>query len=205
MFKLKNAGLENQRVAVAMQVIPVKYLKCQLGDLKTLIRSLAFLAGLFGLSACQAAPEMVSTPVTGFNHTSASILRFTVNGAGGHNISAFQGGGSQVCCSMLPAQWNSGLRAVVEWDTDPNPDKVVKRDKYGQIDKEDYKKHAVNISHHKATTEIPQYGSEFCALQVHFLPCDQVKVSTTCLTPKNANYPDKAYFETKESSSCSNH
>ncbi|MBK5549042.1 DUF3304 domain-containing protein [Pseudomonas sp. TH03] len=158
---------------------------------------------LFGLSGCHTRPEMVSTPVTGFNHTSASIIWFTVNGAGGHNISAFQGGGSQVCCSILPAQWSSGLRAVVEWDKDPNPDKVIKRDKYGQIDKEDYKKYAVSISHHKATVEIPQYGSEFCALQVHFLVCDQVKVSTTCFTPKHPDYPDKTYFQIKEAAKCS--
>lgn len=162
-----------------------------------------FCLSLLGLSGCHTRPEMVSTPVTGFNHTSASIIKFTVNGAGGHNISAFQGGGSQVCCSMLPAQWSSGLRAVVEWDKDPNPDKFVKRDKYGQIDKDVYKKYAVNVSHHKATVEIPQYGSEFCALQVHFLACDQVRVSTTCLTPKHPDYPDKAYFQIKEAATCS--
>lgn len=163
------------------------------------------LAGVFWLSACNAGPEMVSTPVTGFNHTSAAINRFSVNGAGGHPISAFQGGATQVCCSLLPAKWNPGLRALIEWDKDPNPRGKIKRDKNGQLDKEDLKRHAASYSHHEATVEIPRYGSDFCALQVHFLPCDQVKVSTTCFTPKNPNYPDKAYFETRESNSCSNH
>ncbi len=164
-----------------------------------------YLCGVFWLSACNASPEMVSTPVTGFNHTSAAINRFSVNGAGGHPISAFKGGATQVCCTLLPAQWNPGLRALIEWDKDPNPRGKIKRDKNGQLDKEDLERHATSYSHHEATVEIPRYGRDFCALQVHFLPCDQVKVSTTCFTPKNPNYPDKAYFETRESNSCSNH
>ena len=41
------------------------------------------LMALVGLNGCYAGPEMVSAPVTGYNHTSAEIMRFTINGAGG--------------------------------------------------------------------------------------------------------------------------
>ncbi|EKM6333128.1 TPA: DUF3304 domain-containing protein [Pseudomonas aeruginosa] len=34
---------------------------------------------------------MVSTPIGGYNHTSAAINRFSVNGAGGLNLGPFQG------------------------------------------------------------------------------------------------------------------
>lgn len=157
---------------------------------------------LVSLYGCSTAPKLVSTPVTGFNHTSAAINRFSVNGAGGHPVSAFQGGATQVCCGVLPAQWYPGLRATIEWEKDPNPRDMIKRDKYGQFDKEDYKRHAARYSRHEATVEIPKYGSDFCAIQVHFLPCDQVKVSTTCYTISHQNYPDLGYFEVRETASC---
>lgn len=169
------------------------------------IRVIRFLVCVSWVSlyGCHTAPEMVSTPVTGFNHTSAAINRFSVNGAGGHPVSAFQGGATQVCCGILPAQWNSDLRATIEWEKDPNPREMIKRDKYGQFDKEDYKRHAAHYSRHEATVEIPKYGSDFCAIQVHFLPCDQVKISTTCFTPRHPNYPDRRYFDIKEKIKCS--
>ncbi|MET0775080.1 MAG: DUF3304 domain-containing protein [Pseudomonas mandelii] len=154
------------------------------------------------LSGCHAGPEMVSTPVTAFNHTSASIIRFTINGAGGPHTPPHQGGEAEVCCSILPVQWNSGLRANVEWDKDPNPYEKLERDQYGQIVKEAEIHHAAGYSNHAATVEIPKYAEGLCALQVHFLPCDQVKVSTTCFTPRHPDYPDKTYFQTQEPTTC---
>ncbi|WP_228758827.1 DUF3304 domain-containing protein [Pseudomonas mucoides] len=160
--------------------------------------------GMLCVSACNAGPEMVSAPVTGYNHTSAEIIRFSINGAGGPRIPANQGGG-EVFCGTLPVQWNPGIRAIIEWDKDPKPYQSLKRDQYGQIVKEAAVRHSSGYSHHTATVEIPKYAEKLCALQVHFLPCDQVKVSTTCFTPGNPNYPDRAYFQAKEPTSCSNH
>jgi len=167
-------------------------------------RSLVLVFSMLSVSACNAGPEMVSAPITGYNHTSAEIIRFSINGAGGPSIPANQGGG-EVCCGVLPVQWNPGLRAIIEWDKDPKPYESLKRDQYGQILKEAAVRHAAGYSRHTATVGIPKYAEKVCALQVHFLPCDQVKVSTTCFTPGNPNYPDKAYFQAKEPVSCSNH
>ncbi|WP_308706239.1 DUF3304 domain-containing protein [Pseudomonas aeruginosa] len=50
------------------------------------------MAGFLFLHACQAGPDMVSIPIGGYNHTSAAINKFSVNGAGGPNIGPFQGG-----------------------------------------------------------------------------------------------------------------
>jgi len=160
------------------------------------------LMGVVVLSGCRSGPEMVGAPVKGFNHTSAEIMGFTINGAGGPRIPPNQGGGNEMCCSTLPLQWRPGLRATIEWDKDPNPYESVERDQYGQITKEIVVRHSAGYSHHKTTVEIPKYAKELCALQVHFLPCDQVRVSTTCYTPSNPKYPDKAYFNVKESVTC---
>ena len=52
---------------------------------------IALLIGFLFLLACQAGSDMVSTPIGGYNHTSAAINRFSVNGAGGLNLGPFQG------------------------------------------------------------------------------------------------------------------
>ncbi|MBP5119441.1 DUF3304 domain-containing protein [Pseudomonas protegens] len=160
--------------------------------------------GLTAAVACQAAPEMLSAPVTGFNHTSANINRFTVNRAGGPNISPFSGGQKQVCCSALPRIWTPGLKAVVEWETDPNPHAYGKWPErlYSDAWNKRMKEHETGYIRHKAEIEIPRYAEEVCALQVHFLPCDEIRVSTTCFTPQSPSYPDKAYFQVKEGAVC---
>lgn len=168
-------------------------------------RAFVLLMGLFTLSACQAESKMLSAPVTGYNHTSASINRFTINGAGGPNLGANQGGGAEVCCGVVPRVWTPELKAIVEWQKDPNPYA------YGDWKEKPFsdawnlrmEEHKRRYTSHRAIVAIPQYGEKVCALQVHFLPCDQVKVSTTCFTPSNPNYPDKAYFHAKEPATCS--
>lgn len=169
-----------------------------------LLRGLRFsLCVIFlGLCGCHSGPEMVSASVTGYNHTSAEIIRFSINGAGGPRIPPNSGGGAEVCCGLLPVQWNPMLSAEIEWDKDPEPYGNVERDLFGQITKESRIRHALGYTHHTVKVSIPKYAEELCALQVHFLPCDQVRVSTTCFLPKHPSYPDKAYLEIKETDKC---
>ena len=165
---------------------------------------LAPLAGLLLLGGCSAQETaMLPAPVEGYNHTSASI-RFTVNGAGGPNIGPHQGGGKQVCCGVLPRHWRPGLRAIVEWEKDPDPYGYANwpEPMFSDAWQKRAKEHQSHYTRHSATVEIPPYDEHVCALQVHFLPCDQVRVSTTCFGPDHPDYPDKAYFNAKESSVC---
>ena len=141
---------------------------------------------LTGCSAGESA--MLPAPVEGYNHTSAAINHFTVNGAGGPNIGPHQGGGKQVCCGALPRHWRPGLRAIVEWEKDPDPFGPVKRDRHGQLDPEDYKRHAANYTRHSATVEIAPYRTPG-DLIVHFLPCDQIRVASAEVTPGYPGYP----------------
>ncbi|MBK5549039.1 DUF3304 domain-containing protein [Pseudomonas sp. TH03] len=164
------------------------------------------LVGAVSLSACQAGQEIVSAPVEGYNHTSANINSFTINGAGGPNIGPYEGGGKQVCCSALPAKWNPGLKAVIEWETDPNANSKNNLPPLGTDEfRTAYKKYASNYVQHREIVDIPRYAEKVCSLKVHFLPCDQVRVSTTCFTPSHPNYPDKAYFQMKEPAVCPSH
>lgn len=132
---------------------------------------------------------MLGGPVEGYNHTSAAINRFTVNGAGGPNIGPYQGGGKHVCCGVLPRHWRPGLRAIVEWENNPNPGASVGWPSHGTDGwREAYKKHAANFTHHRIVVEIAQYDSSG-PLIVHFLPCDMVRVAATPIVPRNQATP----------------
>lgn len=43
---------------------------------------------------------------------------------------------------MIPKYWVPGLEAIVEWEIDPNPKAELKRDRYGSLDMQDYRRHA---------------------------------------------------------------
>ena len=148
------------------------------------------------------ANEMLPAPVEGYNHTSAAINRFSVNRAGGPNVGPYQGGGKQSCCASLPRQWRPGLMATVEWEKDPNPRAPIKRDKTGQYDMDDYDRHAANYTQHRAVVEIPRYEKS-CGLNVHFLPCDQVKVVSYCGGYYgDPGYPVQEPLKMKEPKTC---
>ncbi|WP_410017180.1 DUF3304 domain-containing protein [Pseudomonas sp. 5P_3.1_Bac2] len=141
------------------------------------------------LSGCMAKEsEMLGGPVEGYNHTSAAINRFTVNGAGGPNIGPY-GEGGQVCCGSVPRVWRPGLRAIVEWEKDPNPRPFPPLPPLGTDEyRAAYKKHAAKYTHHTATVEIPKYDVAG-TIKVHFLPCDQVRVSANNMFVGDPRYP----------------
>ncbi len=154
-------------------------------------RAVACLLVVLSLSGCMVKDsEMLGAPVEGYNHTSVAINRFTVNGAGGPNLGPYSGGGGQVCCGSVPRYWRPGLRAIVEWEKDPNPRPAIplERNKYGTLDPDDYKRHAANYTRHRVVVEIPKY-QEAGTLKVHFLPCDQVRVSADNIFYGVPGYP----------------
>ncbi|WP_211104300.1 DUF3304 domain-containing protein [Chromobacterium haemolyticum] len=148
------------------------------------------------------AMEMLPAGVEGYNHTSANINRFSVNRAGGPNVSPFSGGGKQICCAALPRQWRPGLMATVEWEKDPNPRAPIALDRTGrQYDMEAYERHAANYTQHRAVVEIPRYEKS-CGVQVHFLRCNEVRVVSSCYGPRHPDYPYKEFYQIKEPKTC---
>ncbi|AZD51598.1 hypothetical protein C4K20_6228 [Pseudomonas chlororaphis subsp. aurantiaca] len=148
------------------------------------------IAVMLMLLACQTEPKMLAAPVTGYNHTSAAINWFSINGAGGGNLGPHEGGGSQVCCGVVPRYWTPGLRAIVEWEKDPDPysSKMWPEQPYSDAWTKRMEAKKRQYTRHKVTVEIPRYN-EPGSLNVHFLPCNEVRVSATGITPGYAGYP----------------
>ncbi|POA34883.1 MULTISPECIES: DUF3304 domain-containing protein [unclassified Pseudomonas] len=154
------------------------------------MRHAALLLSLLALTACNTPSKMLAAPVTGYNHTSAAINWFSVNGAGGGNVGPHQGGGSEVCCGMVPRHWVPGLRAIVEWEKDPDPysSATWTERPYSDAWSKRMEEQKKQYTRHKVVVDIPQYDDPG-SLKVHFLPCDQVRVSATGITPGYPGYP----------------
>ncbi|MDD9341323.1 MAG: DUF3304 domain-containing protein [Providencia heimbachae] len=156
------------------------------------------------ISGCSNALSIVkqdNRPMTaglsGFNHTQGSITSFSINGAGASI------GGVQ-CCIMLPAKWSPKLTAKVEWES-LDKTKLSPMPKFSQV--EAYKRWEAELERystpHKAIVPIPEYDSNTaCGLDVHFLPCNQVKVTTSCDSYGSPNYPINEPMNMKEPAVC---
>ncbi|MCO7568222.1 DUF3304 domain-containing protein [Pseudomonas sp. S 311-6] len=145
--------------------------------------------------------EYLGGDLNGVNHTSSAINHFSVNGYGGANISPYGYGGG-VCCVMLPREWKPGLLMKIEWETDPNS--YAKSPPLGTDEFRAFMvKHKANYQQHTAIVPLPPYEEDLCSLEVHFLPCNQVKVTTSCWRYPSPNSPIKEPLEMKEPAICS--
>ena len=140
--------------------------------------------------------------IRGINHTPNVINYVKVNGRGGPNISAYGEGGGY-CCVMLPMKWMPGLKAHIEWEVDPMT--ASKFPEYKNWEKYLLWEKEVKASYqiHTAVVAIPQYGKERCGLTVHFLPCNQVKVTTVCQGYGTPGYLIKEPLNMTEPAQCS--
>ena len=138
--------------------------------------------------------DMTGGNLRGVNHTKQGITRFSVNGYGG-----FVGGNT--CCVLLPNKWNPGMSAVVKWSVDPKPYERLPplgTDEYRKA----YAEHASRYTSHSAMVQIPKYGEKRCGLTVHFLPCNNVKVTTSCWGYGSPEYPIKEPLNMPEPKTC---
>ena len=164
----------------------------------------AFGSLLLVLGGCSpGTPEYLAGNLNGFNHTAAAINYFSVNGAGGRNIPPYGEGGG-VCCIRLPSQWQPNLMMTVEWETDPDPYAKIQRKTAGYgFEPQAYAKHKENFKKHIAVVELPRYETKtLCSPTVHFLPCHQIKVTTSCTAHGEPNYPIKEPARMKEPAVC---
>ena len=158
-----------------------------------------WLLGFFGLAlvGCSTADnEMAGGSLQAVNHTLHAINWFSVNGYRAH------GGGGSSCCIVMPLKWRPGLKANIEWEVDPEPH--AKMPSVTSIEfREAYAKHSAKYKHYTATVDIPEWPeTRSCDLKVHFLTCNQVKVTTSCWAPSSPNYPIKEPKQMKEPAVC---
>lgn len=160
---------------------------------------LRWLLGLFGLAlvGCSTADnEMAGGNLQAVNHTLNIINWFSVNGYRAH------GGGGSSCCIVLPTRWRPGLKADIEWEVDPEPH--AKMPSVTSVEFRDaYAKHSANYRRYTTVVDIPEWqGTESCDLKVHFLTCNQIKVTTSCWGYGSPNNPIKEPQDMKEPVVC---
>ena len=160
----------------------------------------AAVGALFLTTICQTA---LAGTIEAINHTKWAINHFSVDGQSGIDaIGPYQGGGGG-CCYSVPEKWSSGMNARVKWERGEASTKgfpgFANTAKYLAWEK---KMSANNVELSKVVP-IPDYtGQETCGITVHFLPCDEIKVTTSCLTYNNPNHPVKEPLKMVEPKIC---
>ena len=162
------------------------------------------LAGLLLLTGCaQPTAQAGGGTIDAINHTRWAINHFSVDNQSGIDIiGPFQGGGGG-CCYSVPARWTPGMTVRIDWESG-----VGDMDGFpGFGDDEKYlawaKKMKAQNRQHSKTVPVPDYnGQDVCGITVHFLPCDDVKVTTSCYTYGSPSYPIKEPIRMKEPKVC---
>jgi hypothetical protein len=168
---------------------------------------ISLLAGLLLVSACSQ-PGAVAQgggagTIEAINHTHWAINNFSVNGQSGIDIiGPYQGGGGG-CCYGVSGQWRPGMTVRIDWETGVG----YSMDFPGYGNEEKYlaweKKINAQKQQHSKIVSVPDYtGQKTCGITVHFMPCDNVKITTSCATYNSPNYPIKEPLKMPEPKVC---
>lgn len=110
------------------------------------------------------AKKMVIASINPYNFTDVAVVDIYVNETWGGTSHPNSGGGSSVCCVLIPEKWRPGLVVNVKWLMDDN-------EKW-----------------HTAKTEIPPYA-EPAGLQILFLENGKIKVYVNDYWPCTPMHP----------------
>jgi hypothetical protein len=160
-------------------------------------------AMLVDLTASVFAQDIQAGTLEAINHTHWAINHFSVDGRSGIDIiGPYQGGGGG-CCYVAPTRWKPGMTVRVDWETG-----VAYPDGFpGFADEIKYEVWAEVIRaqkrQHSKVVPVPDYtGQKVCGLTVHFLPCEDLQVSTSCYAYGSPEYPIKTPLQLPEPQSC---
>ncbi|MHC8318622.1 DUF3304 domain-containing protein [Pseudomonas sp. LB3P31] len=158
---------------------------------------------LRGLVALFLAQDVQASTIEAINHTHWAINHFSVDGRSGLDaIGPYQGGGGG-CCYIAPSRWKPGMTVRVDWETGTGSsidfpgfaDRVKYRAWLDKID--------AQTRIHSQVVPIPDYtGQKVCGITVHFLPCDEIELSTSCYAYGSPGYPIKTPLQLPEPQSC---
>ncbi|NWE25670.1 DUF3304 domain-containing protein [Pseudomonas gingeri] len=158
---------------------------------------------LCGLAASVLAQNTQASTLEAINHTHWAINHFSVDGRSGIDIiGPYQGGGGG-CCYVAPARWQPGMTVRIDWETGAGSSKGFPG--FGDWPKYLAWKEKVNSQkrQHSKLVPVPDYtGQKVCGLTVHFLPCDELQVSTSCYAYGSPEYPIKTPLHFPEPQSC---
>lgn len=141
--------------------------------------------------------------IRAINHTKWAINHFSVNGQSGIDaIGPFDGGGGG-CCYGVPGRWKPGMTVRIDWESGEFSTEGFP----GFADRKKYLAWVTEVSannrQHSKTVPVPDYtGQKICGITVHFLPCDDVRVTTSCWAPNHESYPVKLPLKMEEPKVC---
>jgi hypothetical protein len=161
------------------------------------VAMLGTLAGLLLVQSAQAGT------LEAVNHTHWAINRFSVDGRSGIDIiGPYQGGGGG-CCYSAPSRWQPGMTVRVDWETGAGSSEGFPG--FGDWDNFLIWKKEIESQkrRHSKVVPIPDYtGQKTCGLTVHFLPCEELQVTTSCYAYGSPEYPIKTPQHLPEPQSC---
>lgn len=144
-----------------------------------------------------------ASSIYGVNHTHWAINRFSVDGRSAVDIiGPYQGGGGG-CCYTVPSQWRPGMTVRVDWETGVGGTKGFP----GFADEAKYDAWLQQIEaqkrSHQKLVPVPDYTNQkVCGITVHFLPCEEIQVTTSCYAYGSPEYPIKTPLQLPEPQSC---
>ena len=163
-------------------------------------RLLASICAMVGAVLVQSAQ---ASTLEAINHTHWAINRFSVDGRSGIDIiGPYQGGGGG-CCYSAPSSWQPGLTVRVDWETGAGSTDDFPGT--GDWPKFLAWKESIDAQKRKLSkvVPVPDYtGQKVCGLTVHFLPCDELQVTTSCDAYGSPEYPIKTPLHLPEPQSC---
>ena len=145
-----------------------------------------------------------ASSIYGVNHTHWAINRFSVDGHSAVDIIGPYQGGGVGCCYVAPARWSPGLTVRVDWETGAGS--TIDFPGFGDRLKFEAwrEKILAQKRRHSKVVAVPDYtGQEVCGITVHFLPCDDIQVTTSCYAYGSPEYPIKIPLQLPERQSCS--
>ncbi|MFK3841026.1 DUF3304 domain-containing protein [Serratia sp. NPDC087055] len=158
--------------------------------------------GALLLAGCSQ-PTAKAGTIEAINHTQWAINHFSVDGQSGIDIiGPYQGGGGG-CCYGVPAKWRPGMTVRVDWQSG----EASTDDFPGYQDRAKYlaweKKIDESNRNHSKIVPVPDYsGQKTCGITVHFMPCDEVKVTTSCANYGHPEHPIKEPLKMPEPKDC---
>jgi len=159
-------------------------------------------AACCGLAAVLYGPAVQAGILEGINHTHWAINRFSVDGRSGlDSIGPWQSGGGGHY--SVPGQWQPGMTVRVAWETGIAYSEHIPS--FADWPRYLEWKRQVNAEkrRHSRDVPVPDYrGQATCGLTVHFLPCDEIQVTTSCHGYGSPDYPIKTALELPKPQSC---
>ena len=147
-------------------------------------------------------PSAQAGIIEGVNHTHWAINKFSVDGRSGlDTIGPWQrGGGGHF---SMPARWTPGLTVQVDWETGVAFTDGIPRFEDSEIYEAWASAVRVQRRQHTKLIHVPEYDSkDVCGITVHFLPCEEIQITTSCYAYGHPQYPIKTPLKLPEPQSC---